>query len=132
MQIFSEVTLQMSMESVPTLPFVLPLYLSMETKLKSYAIRPDNEPRDTSVPWKIRAAAKVALEKLYKYKRLADNNQFYTIATGKQPFRILTYPRGSVTRLSPYLRSSSSLLALYVVPEDGNNTTRAEGRNQEG
>ena len=54
---------------------------------------------DAVYPEDIRNAAKIALLKLEKYYKLARENQFYTIATGKL----------DIQRLSPYSTISAAL-----------------------
>jgi len=66
----------MSVAHTPTLPLVLPLYVSLEQHL----IKTKN---DMTLPRTIRSATGDALAKLRKYKNLAFNNQFYTVATSK-------------------------------------------------
>ncbi|KAF8888703.1 hypothetical protein CPB84DRAFT_1684105 [Gymnopilus junonius] len=78
-QVFTEVTLQMSHASTPTISFVLPLYRLMENHLLkvSQDSGPDGLPRN------VRAAANRALDKLYKYKSQADDHHYYKLGTSK-------------------------------------------------
>ncbi|KAJ3914886.1 hypothetical protein F5877DRAFT_49611, partial [Lentinula edodes] len=75
---FTHVTLIMSRTSQPTIPFVLPAYHQLDTHLEAKST-------ETSLPKILTNAASVGLEKLRKYKRLADGNRFYVLGTGAFP-----------------------------------------------
>jgi len=67
----------MSRASIPTIPFVLPAYEKMDRHLLRVSKGATYGPA-------LRHAALAGRGKLLKYKTLAENNQFYTIATGSQ------------------------------------------------
>jgi hypothetical protein len=67
----------MSRASIPTIPFVLPAYEKMDRHLVKVSKGATYSPA-------LRRAALAGRSKLLKYKKLAENNQFYTIATGLQ------------------------------------------------
>ncbi|KAH7870481.1 uncharacterized protein C8R40DRAFT_639107 [Lentinula edodes] len=75
---FTHVTLIMSRTSQPTIPFVLPAYHQLDTHLEAKST-------ETSLPKILTNAASVGLEKLRKYKRLADGNRFYVLGTVLHP-----------------------------------------------
>lgn len=65
----------MSRASVPTIPFVLPLYENLQKHLATATVD------RTKLPLKIRQGAAAGLEKLLKYKRMAENHHFYQLGT---------------------------------------------------
>ncbi|KAJ7721351.1 hypothetical protein DFH07DRAFT_760491 [Mycena maculata] len=75
LQLFTQVTLQMSKSSTPTLPWVLPMYRKMAEHLTTTR---DNE----NVLQSLRVAAGAGLEKLQMYYTKALGCQFNVIATG--------------------------------------------------
>ncbi|KAJ7200427.1 hypothetical protein GGX14DRAFT_372393, partial [Mycena pura] len=74
LDIFSEVTLQMSHANIPTIPFVLPLYLRMKQVLQAHVLNPSILPQ-------LRTAVLAGMQKLEKYHALARDNQFYRLGT---------------------------------------------------
>ncbi|KAJ3513785.1 hypothetical protein NLJ89_g2755 [Agrocybe chaxingu] len=75
---FTKATHTMSISGTPTLPFVLPLFTSLERHLQRQADNKDH-------PYSIRSGAKAALQKLKKYFNIATGNQFYILATVLHP-----------------------------------------------
>jgi hypothetical protein len=67
----------MSWASIPTIPFVLPACEKMDRHLVKVS-------KGATYGLALRCAALAGWSKLLKYKTLAENNQFYTIATGLQ------------------------------------------------
>jgi len=89
----------MSQASQPTISFVLPMYEKMDRHL----LRVSTSEKYSGL---LSRAADAGREKLLKYKEIAVNNQFYTIATGVPPF--LFFPAHKLrgfTVLHPYLRA---------------------------
>ena len=74
-QPFTEVTLQMSHNKSPTIPFVLPLYQKMEKHLESVA-------NSCEYSFRIQRVAERGLEKLHKYLEPAKLHHSYIIGTG--------------------------------------------------
>lgn len=105
----------MSRASTPTIPFVLPLYEQLYANLSAAS------QNRTSIPLVIRQGATAGLEKLLKYKRIAENNQFYRLGTSTSKILyLLTFPHllfvSFHTVLHPYLRSQ--WFRLTVSPDD--------------
>jgi hypothetical protein len=75
-QIFTQVTLKMSMNKQPTLCWVLPMYLHMEQKMYAAA-------SDTKLDVNIRDAVHAALPKLNKYYKMAKRNKNNILATSQ-------------------------------------------------
>lgn len=75
-QPFTKATFQLSQAKIPTLPFVLPTYDVLHTHLSLVA-----DSRPSGYPLKLRQGARLGLEKLLKYKKMAEENQYYTLAT---------------------------------------------------
>jgi hypothetical protein len=67
----------MSRASIPTIPFVLLAYEKMDRHLVKVSKGATYGPA-------LQRAALAGWGKLLKYKTLAENNQFYTIATGSR------------------------------------------------
>ncbi|KAE9399170.1 hypothetical protein BT96DRAFT_745905, partial [Gymnopus androsaceus JB14] len=74
LNVFTEVTLQMSRTDTPTLPWVLPMYCRMEKHLTTVA--------NSDLPCSFHEAARAGLAKLDTYHKLAKGNQFCVVATG--------------------------------------------------
>jgi hypothetical protein len=74
-QEFTSATAQMACSKQPTIPFVLLLYEKMNMHILTTI-------NNKNAHLKIRQGARVAQEKVLKYKIKAETNQFYTIATG--------------------------------------------------
>ncbi|KAJ7049547.1 hypothetical protein C8F01DRAFT_960568, partial [Mycena amicta] len=74
LEAFTDVTLQMSHSSTPTLPWVLPMFEEMLDHLNTCRDNPD-------LPYTLRTAATAGLGKLKQYYDLAQKSQFNTIAT---------------------------------------------------
>jgi len=64
----------MSHDKIPTILFVLPLYLRMQEALEKAAHAP-------SVPPGLRVAVLAGKQKLEKYHSIARGNQFYRLGT---------------------------------------------------
>jgi len=75
-QPFTKVTLQMSHNTVPTIPFVLPLYQKMDKHLEAVSISWKHS-------FKIQEAARQGLAKLRKYSTPAKLHHSYILGTGK-------------------------------------------------
>ncbi|KAF7293382.1 hypothetical protein MIND_01115100 [Mycena indigotica] len=78
LEVFTEVTLQMSKSSTPTLPWVLPMYELMLAHLKACR-------DDLNLPFELRTAATAGLLKLEQYHELAQKSQFNIISTVLHP-----------------------------------------------
>ncbi|KAF4612503.1 hypothetical protein D9613_012755 [Agrocybe pediades] len=78
LEVFTKATLKMSQSSVPTIPYVLPIYESMRSRFNQLLSNP-------KAPLRIRLAAKPALAKLEKYRAKATENQFYKLGTVLHP-----------------------------------------------
>ncbi|KAJ7330405.1 hypothetical protein DFH08DRAFT_708903 [Mycena albidolilacea] len=78
LEMFTNVTKQMSDSSTPTLPWVLPLYIGMRTQLRSSR-------DDVTLPDSLRSAAIAGLEKLEVYFSKACNSQLNIISTLLHP-----------------------------------------------
>ncbi|KAJ7084205.1 hypothetical protein C8R44DRAFT_721855, partial [Mycena epipterygia] len=74
LEIFTQVTLQMSCSSTPTLPWVLPMYEKMLMHLRAWG-------SGESVPESVRTAASAGLGELETYYSKARGCQFNVIAT---------------------------------------------------
>ncbi|KAF8161992.1 ribonuclease H-like domain-containing protein, partial [Pholiota molesta] len=79
LEVFTHATAQMSKASIPTIPFVLPLF----NQLKDHI---NNTITNRSAHIRIRQGAKAALEKLEKYHSMAVDNQFYKLGTMLHPY----------------------------------------------
>ena len=69
-------TLQISYAGVPTLLWVLPMYVHMEEHLTAWQ-------QDIQQPVALQLAASAGLEKLQKYHSIAKSSQFNIITTSK-------------------------------------------------
>ncbi|KAJ7809364.1 hypothetical protein B0H14DRAFT_2379796 [Mycena olivaceomarginata] len=78
LEMFTNVTKQMSHSSIPTLPWVLPLYIGMRAHLRSSR-------DDSTLPASLRSAATAALEKLEGYFSKACDSQLNIISTLLHP-----------------------------------------------
>ncbi|KAI9450375.1 cytochrome P450 [Russula earlei] len=78
LELFTEVTLQMSHSQVPTIPFVLPLYQKMEKHLEAILISWKHS-------FKIQQAAEQGLAKLRKYSIPAKLHHSYILGTVLHP-----------------------------------------------
>ena len=67
-------TLILSASSQATLPFVIPFYHALSLKMHAFTNNRDND-------LKLRQAVAHAIEKLKKYKDIADGNQYTRLAT---------------------------------------------------
>ncbi|KAI0061285.1 hypothetical protein BV25DRAFT_1805777 [Artomyces pyxidatus] len=74
LEVFTQVTLNMSRSKTPTLPWVLPMYEHMRLSLTSRV-------SDESLPLSLREGIAAGLEKLMHYYDLARGSQFPVIAT---------------------------------------------------
>ena len=74
-QIFGQVTQNMSVKGVPTLPWVLPMYEHMHKSLVNIV----NEKTTLS---SLRYGAQAGLQKLDSYYKKAKTNQFYVLGVG--------------------------------------------------
>ncbi|KAJ7178861.1 hypothetical protein C8R43DRAFT_871631 [Mycena crocata] len=79
LQIFTQVTLQMSRAKTPTLPWVLPMYEHMLKNLKAHR-------DDDLLLASLRTAASAGLEKLETYYQKAKGCQFNVVATMLHPY----------------------------------------------
>lgn len=73
-EVFTQVTLQMSHSKTPTLPWVLPMYEHMDRHLKKHIAD------DSQLPL-LRVAAVAGMQKLNKYHTMARDCQYNVIAT---------------------------------------------------
>ncbi|KAJ7805465.1 hypothetical protein B0H14DRAFT_3153436, partial [Mycena olivaceomarginata] len=78
LEMFTNVTKQMSHSSTPTRPWVLPLYIGMRAHLRSSR-------DDSTLPDSLRSAATAALEKLEVYFSNACDSQLNIISTLLHP-----------------------------------------------
>ncbi|KAJ7150500.1 hypothetical protein C8R43DRAFT_887357, partial [Mycena crocata] len=127
LQIFTQVTLQMSRAQTPTLPWVLPMYEHMLKNLKAHR-------DDHSLLESLRTAASAGLEKLETYYQKAKGCQFNVVATSESPnnakvlfeFVFESYKKTHATlpaqtKKTPLAKTSSSFLddvSMLDVEED--------------
>ncbi|KAJ7061764.1 hypothetical protein C8F01DRAFT_1252542 [Mycena amicta] len=78
LDIFAEVTKQMSHASMPTIPFVLPLYLGMKNQLETIG-------NDKKTAPSLRRAIIIGRAKLEKYHAIARGNHYYHLGTMLHP-----------------------------------------------
>ncbi|KDR65759.1 hypothetical protein GALMADRAFT_1362644 [Galerina marginata CBS 339.88] len=79
LEVFTQVTLQMSHSTTPTLPWVLPMYEHMDRHLQKHIQDPNQLPA-------LRAAAMSGLQKLNHYHSMARECQYNVIATILHPY----------------------------------------------
>jgi hypothetical protein len=118
LQPFTEVTLQMSHSTIPTIPFVLPLYHKMENHLEMVSTSWEHS-------FKIQHAAEQGLQKLGKYSSVAKTHHSYILGTGESCCCSLSskYRRSCYIHLvlHPCLRSH-----WFAVTADPNDATTQE------